>query len=133
MKDFNLLSGPWAGFSVQDGLHISETMELTIRQGIVSGLGFDKDGDFVLTGDYNEKNQQVRLTRRYSRTTEPSQEGAGIPYDYSGFWDGTMVAGTWHFRYDARMCGIFEMWPQREEDRIDAFLEIEAREEVASR
>jgi hypothetical protein len=125
LKNFNELSGPWTGLSVQDGLRISEAMHLSIRSGSISGTGTDKDGDFELTGSYHERTQRVQLTRRYSRTTEPSQAGVGIPYDYDGTWDGAMVSGRWHMRNYPPMGGPFEMWPSREEDQHELRIELE--------
>lgn len=125
MKEFNELTGPWAGQSVQNALRISESIRLTIRTGQVWGSGVDKDGDFELTGNYNARTQQVTLTRRYTRTTEPSQEGVGIAYDYSGIWDGSMVHGHWHFRINPSEGGPFEMWPNRDEDREELKISLE--------
>ncbi len=88
----------------------------------------DKDGDFELTGSYHERTQRVQLTRRYTHTTEPSQEGVGIPYDYDGLWDGAMVSGRWHMRTYPLMGGSFEMWPSREEDQQE--LRIELKEDT---
>ena len=114
--------------SVQDGLRISEAIRLTIRNGQISGTGVDQDGDFELLGFYTARSQQVMITRRYSRTTEPSQEGVGIPYDYQGYWDGMMVSGTWRQRAYSAMNGPFEMWPDREEDREELRIEFEVLE-----
>ncbi|MEZ0326539.1 MAG: hypothetical protein ACAH95_11600 [Fimbriimonas sp.] len=132
------MSGPWTGLSVQDGLRISEAIQLSIRSGSISGSGTDKDGDFELTGSYHERTQRVQLTRRYTYTTEPSQEGVGIPYDYDGVWDGSMVSGRWQMRmltgrqsadhFGPLLGGPFEMWPNREEDQHE--LRIEIKEDV---
>jgi hypothetical protein len=103
--------------SVQDGIRISEAIRLSIRAGAISGEGTDMDGDFELAGSYHARDHRVLLTRRYTYTTEPSQEGVGIPFDYDGIWDGEMVSGEWHERADPRHGGPFEMWPNREEDR----------------
>ncbi len=125
MKDFNELSGPWTGLSVQDGIRISERIVLTIFKGRITGTGSDKDGEFELSGFYHERKQEVMLTRRYTWTTEPSQEGAGIPYDYEGAWDGAMVSGRWHPRMHPPYGGPFEMWPDREEDREELSIRFE--------
>jgi hypothetical protein len=129
VKNFNDLSGPWVGLSVQDGVRISEAIRLVISGGRVSGTGTDKDGDFELLGFYSARNEQVMLTRCYTRTTEPSQESVGIQYDYVGFWDGQMVSGRWHPRAHPFYGGPFEMWPDREADREE--LAIDLRELVA--
>jgi hypothetical protein len=131
MKDFNELSGPWTGLSVQDGIRISESIRLTITSGHIVGVGTDMDGEFELIGSYHGLSQRVQLTRRYTSTTEPSQESVGIPYDYDGIWDGMMVSGRWHPRHHPSYGGPFEMWPSREEDREE--LRIELRELAESR
>lgn len=125
MKDFNELSGPWTGLSVQDGLRISEQIHLRIHAGQIGGSGSDKDGDFELVGFYRAKDARVTLTRRYERTNLPNNEGAGIPYDYEGHWDGAMVSGRWHPRWDPSYGGEFEMWPNREEDREELAIHLE--------
>lgn len=128
MKDFQALSGPWTGQSVQDGIRIGERILLNIRGSTVSGTGHDKDGDFEIVGNYNPRTLQVTLTRRYTRTVEPSQEGVGIPYDYEGRWDGAMVAGRWHPRAASWYGGPFEMWPDREEDREELAIARDSEE-----
>ncbi|HWD41517.1 MAG TPA: hypothetical protein VG944_21915 [Fimbriimonas sp.] len=125
MKEFNELSGPWTGLSVQDGIRISEQIRLTIHAGQISGSGTDKDGEFELSGFYKQRTQQVMLTRRYTRTTEPSQENVGIAYDYEGVWDGAMVSGRWHPRMHPSYGGPFEMWPSRDTDLEELTISFE--------
>lgn len=107
--------GPWIGWSIQDGLRISENLHLSFRGNSFEGTGADKDGDFEVFGDYDPERHSVRLTRRYTWTTEPSQEGVGIPYEYHGVWDGYCVAGRWNPRTVPHYGGPFEMWPEKEE------------------
>ncbi len=118
LKEFNSLSGPWIGFSVQDGLRISERIVLLIFNGSISGKGKDKDGNFELVGVYEPEGQRVNLTRVYTWTSEPSQDGVGIPYQYEGVWDGDMAFGLWHPLFEPSYGGIFEMWPEQEEERM---------------
>jgi hypothetical protein len=125
LKDFNELSGPWTGLSVQDGLRISERIALTIFKGRIAGTGSDKDGEFEISGFYKDRNQEVMLTRTYTWTTDPSQDGVGIPYDYEGSWDGAMVSGRWHPRSHPSYGGPFEMWPDRDEDREELSIRFE--------
>jgi hypothetical protein len=125
MKNFNELSGPWTGLSVQDGIRISEAIQLHISSGQIAGNGTDKDGDFELVGTYHERTQRVQITRRYTWTTEPSQAGVGVPYDYDGTWDGAMVSGRWCHRTYRPMNGPFEMWPNRDEDRQELMIQLE--------
>gem|GEM_PF-918070 len=116
MLDLNSLSGPWMGWSIQYGNRISERMKLTIADCVIIGTGVDKDGEFELSGQFQPRRERVTLTRVYVVTTEPTQSGVGIPYDYDGKWDGQMISGLWHRRGDSRDGGPFEMWPARDED-----------------
>jgi hypothetical protein len=119
------LSGPWTGLSTQDGIRISEAIRLSIRGGQISGTGVDMDGEFELSGSYHARSSRVQLTRFYTHTTEPSQEGVGIPYDYDGVWDGTMVSGRWHPRSAPHYGGPFEMWPSKPEDNEELAIRME--------
>jgi len=110
------LSGPWEGWSVQEGRRISERFSLTIRGGRISATGKDADGEFELLGAYYSRDQKVLITRCYTRTTEPSQEGVGIPYEYQGYWDGQLISGRWHPRWVPQYGGEFEMWPATDEN-----------------
>jgi hypothetical protein len=131
MKDFCALSGPWLGWSIQDGRRITEKITLKIeRTGAFTGEGTDADGEFELVGLWNERRERLTLTRRYSRTTEPSQEGVGIPYDYEGKWDGGIAFGNWHPRHNPYYGGPFEMWPDQDELH---FQNADERELAASR
>jgi hypothetical protein len=128
-RDFNELSGAWAGWSIQYNLRITESMQLSIVKGRISGSGSDKDGEFELAGAYIERKQEVLLTRTYTRTTEPSQSGVGVPYEYVGKWDGNFVSGLWHPRWYPDMDGgPFEMWPGSDETGLK--IEIEIQEEA---
>jgi hypothetical protein len=125
VKDFNDLSGPWTGLSIQHGIRLTEAIRLTIQSGQIWGVGNDIDGEFELAGSYHPRSQRVLLTRRYTYTTEPSQEGVGTPYDYDGVWDGQMVSGNWQQRNLVENSGPFEMWPDREEDRKELAINFE--------
>jgi hypothetical protein len=125
MRSFNSLSGPWLGWSIQWGNRISERMTLEIREGRISGSGSDRDGEFEIVGSYSERTQMVSLTRRYSWTTEPTQSGVGIPYDYSGPWDGSFVSGMWRPLLSHDDGGPFEMWPASAFDLKELAIEQE--------
>jgi hypothetical protein len=131
MRDFNDLSGPWTGLSTQEGVRLSESISLTIRAGQISGSGTDIDGDFDLDGTYTEGTQLVRLTRRYSRVTDPNRGTPGLPYDYMGRWDGAMVTGMWRQRDFPANGGPFEMWPSREEDMRELQIQLEEQPTTA--
>ena len=120
-----MLTGPWNGWSIQFGIRISESIVLKIDSGRISGCGHDKDGDFDVAGTFSQKTQLVMLTRRYTWTSEPTQSGIGVPYDYLGHWDGTLVSGRWHPRWDLADGGPFELWPANEEETFSLALLFE--------
>jgi hypothetical protein len=124
MKTLDGLSGPWRGWSIQDGLRITEKLTLTISAGKISGRGTDIDGAFRVEGSYDAEGN-VTLTRSYTRTTEPSQMGVGIPYRYQGKWDGALVFGRWFPVAHPWYGGPFEMWPEAEEERLELNMEME--------
>lgn len=125
MKEFNQLSGPWTGMSIQGGRRLSEGIQLTIRDGRLWGEGTDVDGDFRLEGAYDPSSQVVRIVRRYTRTNRPYENPSWAAFDYEGTWDGTMVSGAWTERAYVENGGPFEMWPNREEDRLALAIEFE--------
>ncbi len=131
MLDLNSLSGPWMGWSIQDGLRISERMKLTIVDSVIFGTGIDQDGEFELSGQFQLRHERVTLTRVYVVPTEPTQSGVGIPYDYDGKWDGQMISGLWHPRHDSNYGGPFEMWPARDEDIESLSLEALFQQDLA--
>lgn len=131
MRDFNQLSGAWIGWSIQYGLRITETIQLTINKGRIFGTGKDKDGEFEVVGAYIERKEEVLMTRTYTWTTEPSQSGVGIPYEYVGKWDGNFVSGEWFPRRFPDMDGgPFEMWPGGDEDELRIQFEDLVEEEA---
>jgi hypothetical protein len=127
MRDLNELSGAWSGWSIQFGLRITESMQLTITGGRIRGTGNDKDGEFEIDGAYVERKQEVLITRTYTWTTEPTQAGVGIPYEYVGKWDGHFISGLWHpRRYPDSDGGPFEMWPGSDSESLKIEIEDEA-------
>ncbi len=124
MRDFLSLSGPWMGWSIQDGIRITERMRLSITPTMITGEGSDMDGEFELTGSYDARSNALFLTRRYTVTAHPSQAGVGIPYMYVGTWDGSIASGRWSPRADPAYGGPFEMWPAGEEDLKALAIEI---------
>lgn len=117
MKPLDDLSGPWRGLSTQDGRRIPEAIQLAIGGGTMSGSGTDADGNFTLDGTY--ESNIVHLVRIYTWTTEPSQSGAGIVYDYFGEWNGSFIEGAWRPREAPYYGGPFEMWPESEEISLE--------------
>ncbi|CAN5646434.1 hypothetical protein BH11ARM2_BH11ARM2_11530 [soil metagenome] len=110
MRDLDGLSGPWRGQSMQEGFRLSETIQLKIANGHITGQGDDSDGIFELTGGYDATGA-VRIIRRYVVCNHGS-DGVGVPYDYEGRWDGDMISGQWHERAYPPNGDSFEMWPE---------------------
>jgi hypothetical protein len=131
LKDFNSLSGPWVGFSIQDGVQIHERFLLVILNGRIRGTGTDKDGKFDVEGQYTAEDGIVAITRIYTWTTEPSQDYAGVPYEYVGNWDGSLTSGRYFARRNPEFNGEFEMWPDQDEESISEILGIEQQEPLA--
>jgi hypothetical protein len=132
MRDLLGLSGPWVGLSIQGGMRLSEEIQLQFHGVHFGGSGTDVDGDFDLDGVYHPEDHRVDIIRTYSRTNKPGGDGVGVPFEYSGQWDGAMIAGNWHeigFRENG---GPFEMWPYREEDRLELMLQIDEEPAVPS-
>jgi len=100
-------------------------MKLTISGARIQGSGEDKDGRFELAGAYISRDGRVLLTRAYTWTTEPSQEGVGIPYEYAGHWNGEFVSGRWSPRWAPHYGGDFEMWPASEEEIEELRIEVQ--------
>ncbi|MCE9559300.1 MAG: hypothetical protein K8R88_10135 [Armatimonadetes bacterium] len=134
MSDLGATSGPWLGWSIQYGIRIGEQMKLHITDGRVEGTGMDKDGDFEVVGTFGSGPQGISMTRRYSRTNEPSQAGVGIPYLYVGTWDGSIAYGTWCPLLNPHSDGgPFEMWPASEKLSLSMAVEDEVTLVVPSR
>lgn len=127
MRALDDASGPWVGWSIQDGRRIHERMNLRIGGGSISGGGEDADGDFEVDGDYDAAGE-VAVVRRYTYCTA-GPEGIGIPYLYRGHWDGAMISGTWKSIIGGFMGGPFEMWP--EEATQEAAIELRHESIVA--
>jgi hypothetical protein len=111
--------------SIQGRRRIGETIRLRINGCLIEGEGTDADGQFHLQGTYDPATQHVTITRRYSWTNEPNGLSVNIPFDYTGEWNGMMVSGVWRMRADPLERGPFEMWPNRDEDRLELAIELE--------
>src|SRR2546423_1480143 len=113
MNDLKELSGPWSGFWIQSQVRGYMRLRLQFYGSQVIGGGSDCAGWFEIRGIVTPKDGSVRLSKRYSTH--------GV--EYSGRWDGRMIAGLWTMRQQvlygqARYVeerGDFEMWPESEE------------------
>ena len=130
MKVLDQLSGPWTGFSIQDGVRIMERLHLRIGNGMFRGYGHDMDGDFVVDGGY--EGNVIHTVRRYTQVKDRATgayrfdpEAVRSLYDYVGTWDGSLIGGSWCSQtYPMEMNGPFEWWPDSEEDRKELQIEI---------
>lgn len=120
---------------MQHGLRINEKINLSIGEGKIHGSGKDMDGEFVLDGDFDAEGR-VKLIRRYTvaidrRTGRPKADFMAVLvlYDYFGQWDGEMISGIWEIAMTGDDGGEFEMWPYREEDRLEISFEADTRTE----
>ncbi len=124
MKQFENLSGPWTGLSLQGPRRLTEAIKLRITNGVITGEGSDVDGDFVLDGRYDPTTEFVQIDRRYTYVARPEYGSTWVVYRYQGKWDGAMVYGHWNQCDSPSNCGGFEMWPNREEDRMELAIDI---------
>lgn len=121
-------SGKWVGQSIQDGRRITEAIMIAFEGSNFTGSGWDSDGLFDLTGEYDCHDQMVQITRQYTKAPKnPSQ--VGYPFIYIGRWDGTLVAGRWMMSTMPSYGGTFEMWPEGEEEAFDFMSEVDSVEE----
>lgn len=117
MRSLEGLSGPWTGWSIQDGRRISESLDLIIAGGKIDGTGSDADGNFRIEGEFDSEGN-VELIRAYTYCTS-GPDGVGIPYLYVGKWDGDMIHGRWSPVGFRQYGGPFEMWPAREDIKLE--------------
>ncbi len=115
MKEFSAQTGPWIGQSNQEGLRLSEHLELTIRGNTFSGFGTDVDGEFEIMGDFEPEDSMVSMVRTYVFSPKnPSQ--VGYPFIYVGRWNGDFVTGRWMMSSYPSIGDHFEMWPESPEE-----------------
>jgi hypothetical protein len=112
-------SGPWKGFYIQWGMQGRQRLNLTFREGVVTGYGSDPGGDFHVRGTYDPGAGRARLTKMYAQHR----------VEYDGHAEGDGIWGRWEIRgvgYTDR--GGFHIWPDADgESRHD---DAEAEEPV---
>jgi hypothetical protein len=96
-------SGPWIGYFLQreiPGKHWMD-LDITFRDGRISGAGGDWVGRFALSGSYSVEDGRCEIAKRYL--------GKHV-VDYRGYNEGRGIWGAWeippHFR------GGFHIWPK---------------------
>jgi hypothetical protein len=101
-------SGRWVGFFVQKelppGRHPTELF-LKFSQGLLSGEGRDRFGEFTVQGLYNLADGRCHWTKQYTGKD-------AVLYD--GFNEGRGIWGTWHIAatpQNVALKGGFHIWP----------------------
>jgi hypothetical protein len=96
-------SGPWLGFFLMAHLPGRHTMELDLsfRQGVMTGEGRDMIGSFLIRGKYNLDDGKCRWTKRYIGKHDVA---------YHGYNEGKGIWGLWEIPPSWR--GGFHIWPK---------------------
>lgn len=95
-------SGPWSGFFLQKpfpGRHWME-LELTFRQGRLTGNGRDWVGEFTMDGTYDLDDGKCTIAKQYL---------GRHCVDYRGYNEGKGIWGTWEI--PSFGSGGFHIWP----------------------
>lgn len=122
MRDIRDCSGPWKGTWVQGNLRgTMRNFRLDFDRNEITGGGNDRHGSFTMRGSYDPATEGVKITKRYWHTKVV----------YIGIWNGSFVSGhsiigpAW-----VGERGIFEMWPEDEEEAIEFAREVESFERL---
>jgi hypothetical protein len=95
-------SGPWRGFFLMahwPGRHQME-LDLTFRQGVMTGEGRDRIGPFLIRGKYNVDDGKAHWSKRYVGKHDVA---------YQGYNEGKGIWGIWEIPPSWR--GGFHIWP----------------------
>ena len=95
-------SGPWRGFFLMahwPGRHQME-LDLTFRQGVMTGEGRDRIGPFLIRGKYNLDDGKCHWSKRYIGKHDVA---------YQGYNEGKGIWGIWEIPPSWR--GGFHIWP----------------------
>lgn len=115
MRPLEDLSGPWAGWWMQDGTKGEMTLALEFADGRVRGHGRDPIGGFQISGMI--RGASVDLLKGYPLET----------VRYRGVWDGSVVSGEWRIGSRERtLTGPFELWPVGDELSMEGFMAEES-------
>src|SRR5438105_15877756 len=96
------------------GRHMME-MDLTFRNGSLTGEGRDWVGRFRMRGRYSTEDGKCYWTKRYLGRHDVF---------YEGYNEGKGIWGTWEIRSFDR--GGFHIWPEGMHDAAHEFLHAEA-------
>lgn len=108
------VSGPWRGFYTYNAIGDRGRMDLdlTFKEGIVTGSGTDPVGFFTIRGRFEESNDEIWWTKTYAGRHDVF---------YKGFREARFIWGTWEI--SPGWTGGFKIWPKG--------MGEEAEEEVA--
>jgi hypothetical protein len=112
-------SGPWTGYYQDCGSRFRQDLQLTFRNGTMTGTGSDCIGRFTVRGRYDRDSRDVRWTKQYV---------GAHPVHYRGFREIRGIWGVWEI--GARRSG-FHIWPVGEGEAAAA--ETEAEVEAPAR
>ncbi len=99
-------SGPWTGFYLQKLFPGRKMMELqlTFRQGEMTGEGRDRVGQFLVKGRYDLSDGRCHWTKRYIGKHDVF---------YNGFNEGKGIWGVWEISSRSfPQKGGFHIWPE---------------------
>jgi hypothetical protein len=101
-SDGRFPSGPWTGFFLQPPQTERHWMELLLmfREGIITGEGRDKVGEFLIKGRYQVEAGKCWWTKTYIEKHSIA---------YQGYNEGKGIWGTWEF--SSAWKGGFHIWP----------------------
>ncbi|MCI0681328.1 MAG: hypothetical protein L0Y71_04420 [Gemmataceae bacterium] len=122
-SDPNFPSGPWTGFFLQPQLPGKHRMELHLafQQGVMTGEGRDRVGDFTVKGRYEVATGQCHWTKRYVGRHDVL---------YKGFNEGKGIWGVWQIPPSQNLGldwrGGFHIWPEGMPDPTGDRLDEEA-------
>lgn len=113
-------SGRWLGFWLDarlPGRHQME-LDLTFRDGVLTGDGRDIVGEFLFNGQYELEEGHCNWIKQYV-----GQHSVG----YRGFNEGKGIWGTWEIRFQSlHVTGGFHIWPEGMADPTQTDLKEEA-------
>ena len=107
---------------------------MKIRAGRLIADGKDQSGEFRMFGEHDPATDVVQIDKNYP----------WLFIEYSGRWDGTMIAGEWRFSLpddvdraifasdETPDHGIFEIWPLEVEEDSLSFGELISEPEPVS-
>ncbi len=110
-------SGPWVGFFLQPvapGRHKTELI-LTFRQGVMTGEGRDRIGEFLVRGRYQVEDGRCWWTKSYIGQHS---------LHYQGYNEGKGIWGVWEM--GPNWSGGFHIWPEAMGDPMTPKLAAQA-------